>query len=162
MEWSASATIFSNNLIAYPTDTTIAAARLLFSGILHDYPALKCCLAHGGGFLPYQIGRLDRGFAAHPDCKSKISQPPSDFLRSFYYDSLTHHTQALSYLIGLVGSDKSLFGSDYPFEMVDEAGPVRVQQVRRLAAADREAILGGNAQSLFRNAALNASPPVSG
>ena len=94
---------FLNNLIAYPTDTTIAAARLLFSGILHDYPALKCCLAHGGGFLPYQIGRLDRGFAAHPACKSKISQPPSDFLRSFYYDTLTHHTQALSYLIGLVG-----------------------------------------------------------
>ena len=153
---------FLNNLIAYPTDTTIAAARLLFSGILHDYPALKCCLAHGGGFLPYQIGRLDRGFAAHPACKSKISQPPSDFLRSFYYDTLTHHTQALGYLIGLVGSDKVLFGSDYPFEMMDEAGPVRVQQVSGLAAAEREAILGGNAQSLFRNATLNACPPVPG
>ena len=65
---------FLNNLIAYPTDTTIAAARLVFGGILRDCPTLKCCLAHGGGFLPYQIGRLDRGFAAHPTCSSIISQ----------------------------------------------------------------------------------------
>jgi aminocarboxymuconate-semialdehyde decarboxylase len=152
---------FLNNLIAYPTDTTIAAARLLFSGILHDYPALKCCLAHGGGFLPYQIGRFDRGFAAHPACKSRISKPPSDYLRSFYYDSLTHHTQGLAYLIALVGPDKVLFGSDYPFEMVDEAGPARVRGVSGLAAAAREAILGENAQTLLRNPAANPYPPIS-
>jgi aminocarboxymuconate-semialdehyde decarboxylase len=152
---------FLNNLIAYPTDTTIVAARLLFSGILRDYPTLKCCLAHGGGFLSYQIGRFDRGFAAHPACKSRISQRPSDYLRSFYYDTLTHHTQALSYLADLVGPDKILFGSDYPFEMVDEAGPARVRQMSGLAAAARKAILGGNAQTLFRNAAVNACQPVS-
>ena len=57
---------FLNNLIAYPADTTIAAARLLFSGVLRQYPTLKCCLAHGGGFLPYQIGRFDRGFCRAP------------------------------------------------------------------------------------------------
>lgn len=140
---------FLNNLIAYPADTTIAAARLLFSGILNDYPQLKCCLAHGGGFLPYQIGRFDRGFAAHPACKIRISRAPSNYLRSFLYDTLTHHTQALSYLIGLVGSDKILFGTDYPFEMLDEAGPGRVRQVSGLATAEQEAILGGNAQTLF-------------
>lgn len=140
---------FLNNLISYPTDTTIAAARLMFSGILKDYPTLKCCLAHGGGFLPYQIGRFDRGFAAHPACKIGISQPPSKYLRSFLYDTLTHNTEALGYLIGLVGSDKILFGSDYPFEMVDEAGPARVREVDRLTAAEQEAILGGNADLLF-------------
>lgn len=153
---------FLYNLIAYPTDTTIAAARLLFGGILRNYPSLKCCLAHGGGFLPYQIGRLDRGFAAHPACKIRISQPPSDYLRSFYYDTLTHHTQALSYLISMVGCDRILFGSDYPFEMVDKAGPARLQQVSGLTAAEREAILGGNAETLFRNAAAITYKPVSG
>ena len=141
---------FLNNLISYPTDTTIAATRLVFGGVLRDCPTLKCCLAHGGGFLPYQIGRLDRGFAAHPACSSRISQPPSEYLRSFYYDTLTHHTQALSYLVSLVGPDKILFGSDYPFEMVDEAGPARVKQVRGLAEDGMEAILGGNAQQLFQ------------
>jgi aminocarboxymuconate-semialdehyde decarboxylase len=141
---------FLNNLIAYPTDTTIAAARLVFGGVLRDYPALKCCLAHGGGFLPYQIGRLDRGFAAHPACSSIISQLPSEFLRSFYYDTLTHHTHALSYLVSLVGPEKILFGSDYPFEMCDEVGPARVKQVSSLAKDDAAAILGGNAQKLFQ------------
>jgi aminocarboxymuconate-semialdehyde decarboxylase len=140
---------FLNNLISYPTDTTIAAARLVFSGVMRDCPKLKCCLAHGGGFLPYQIGRLDRGFFAHPACSRRILQPPSEFLRSFYYDTLTHNTQALSYLISLVGSDKILFGSDYPFEMVDELGTARVKQVSGLAADSMEAILGGNAQLLI-------------
>jgi aminocarboxymuconate-semialdehyde decarboxylase len=140
---------FLNNLISYPTDTTIAAARLLFSGVLRDCPKLKCCLAHGGGFLPYQIGRLDRGFIVHPACSRKISQPPSDFLRSFYYDTLTHDTHALSYLISLVGADKVLFGSDYPFEMVDELGPARVQQVSGLTEEGMDAILGGNARQLI-------------
>ena len=153
---------FLNNLIAYPTDTTIAAARLLFSGILRDYPALKCCLAHGGGFLPYQIGRLDRGFATHPACQGIIAKPPSDYLRSFYYDTLTHHTQALTYLISLVGSGNVLFGSDYPFEMLDETGPARVRQVSGLTAVEQQAILGGNAQTLFQNAAANAYQPASG
>ena len=153
---------FLNNLIAYPADTTIAAARLLFSGILRQYPTLKCCLAHGGGFLPYQIGRFDRGFAAHPACQGKIPQPPSDYLRSFYYDTLTHHTPALSYLINMVGADRILFGSDYPFEMMDKAGPARVREVSGLAAVDQDAILGGNAQKLFGEAATNARQRVSG
>ena len=152
---------FLNNLIAYPVDTTIAAARLLFSGVLRQYPTLKCCLAHGGGFLPYQTGRFDRGFAAHPACQGKISQPPSDYLRSFYYDTLTHHDPALSYLISLIGADRILFGSDYPFEMMDEAGPARVRQVRGLAAVDQDAILGGNAQTLFRRASPNVCQSVS-
>jgi aminocarboxymuconate-semialdehyde decarboxylase len=141
---------FLNNLIAYPADTTIAAARLIFGGVLRNCPTLKCCLAHGGGFLPYQIGRLDRGFAAHPACSSRISQRPSEFLRSFYYDTLTHHTQALSYLVSLVGADKVLFGSDYPFEMLDEAGPARVKQLSSLAEDEIEAILGRNAQHLLQ------------
>jgi aminocarboxymuconate-semialdehyde decarboxylase len=141
---------FLNNLVAYPTDTTIAAARLLFSGILQDYPGLKCCLAHGGGFLPYQVGRFDRGFAMHPACKGHISQAPSAYLSSFYYDTLTHHTKALGYLVDLVGPGRLLYGSDYPFEMVDEVGPDRVRQVGNLTATDIEAVLGGNAEGLLR------------
>lgn len=140
---------FLNNLISYPTDTTIAAARLVFGGVLRDHPNLSICLAHGGGFLPYQIGRLDRGFAAHPACSRIISQPPSEFLRSFFYDTLTHHTPALGYLIDLVGPEKVLYGSDYPFEMLDEAGPARVQEISGLAADEVEAILNGNAQKMF-------------
>lgn len=140
---------FLNNLICYPTDTTLAAARLLFSGILRDYPDLSVCLAHGGGFLPYQVGRFDRGFAAHPACRVAIEQDPSDFLGRFYYDTLTHHTAALGYLTGLVGHERMLFGSDYPFEMLDEAGPARIRALESLDPGAASAILAGNAQRLL-------------
>lgn len=140
---------FLNNLLCYPIDTTMAAARLIFSGLLLEFPTLKICLAHGGGFLPYQIGRLDRGFAAHPACKKTLARPPSEFLRHFYFDTLTHHTGALDYLIGLVGADKVVYGSDYPFEMLDDTGPDRVREILHLAIADQERILSGNAARLL-------------
>ena len=76
---------FLNNLIAYPVDTTIAAARLLFSGVLRHYPTLKCCLAHGGGFLPYQIGRLIVGLQRTRRAKAKSGNR----LRTIYARSIT-------------------------------------------------------------------------
>jgi aminocarboxymuconate-semialdehyde decarboxylase len=88
----------------------------------------------------------------HPACKGRISQAPSTYLSSFYYDTLTHHTKALGYLVELVGPGRLLYGSDYPFEMVDDAGPDRVRQVGNLAANDKEAVLGGNAEGLLRAA----------
>jgi aminocarboxymuconate-semialdehyde decarboxylase len=138
---------FLNNLISYPVDTTIAAARLVFSGIMSDLPGLKVCLAHGGGFLPYQIGRFDRGFAAHPACKKAITRPPLEFLRSFYFDTLTHNTAALDYLCATVGADRLVYGSDYPFEMLDESGTSRIRAMRDLSSPDLDAILGSTARA---------------
>jgi aminocarboxymuconate-semialdehyde decarboxylase len=134
---------FLNNLISYPADTTIAAARLLFGNLFEELPGLKICLAHGGGFLPYQIGRLDRGHEAHPACKT-LSKPPSLFLDHFIFDSLTHDTQALAYLITRAGADRVVYGSDYPFEMLDERGPDRLGEIATLTRAQKEAILGAN------------------
>jgi aminocarboxymuconate-semialdehyde decarboxylase len=140
---------FLNNLISYPVDTTIAAARLVFSGIMAELPDLKICLAHGGGFLPYQIGRFDRGFAAHPACKKAITRPPLDFLRSFYFDTLTHNTAALDYLCATVGADRLVYGSDYPFEMLDESGPSRVRAMKEVSSSDLAAILGSTSRRLL-------------
>lgn len=144
---------FLNNILSYPMDTTIAAARLIFSGILRDLPGLKCCLAHGGGFLPYQIGRLERGFTAHPACRKSLFEPPMNFLRAFYYDTLTHNDDTLAFLHRMVGSERLLYGSDYPFEMLDEAGPSRI---RNLALPGEGAILGDNARELVLPAAQAA------
>jgi aminocarboxymuconate-semialdehyde decarboxylase len=140
---------FLNNLISYPVDTTIAAARLLFSGILEEFPGLKICLAHSGGFLPYQIGRMDRGFAAHPACSKYLKTPPSELVSSFIFDTLTHNDGALSFLIDSVGTDRIVYGSDYPFEMLDPEGPRRLRKLENLSTAQREAILGGNIRSLL-------------
>jgi aminocarboxymuconate-semialdehyde decarboxylase len=140
---------FLNNLLAYPMDTTIAAARLIFSGIMRDLPGLKVCLAHGGGFLPYQIGRFDRGFAAHPACRVALDQPPSNFLGAFFYDTLTHGAEALAFLLDRVGPRRVLFGTDYPFEMRDEVGPARLNKLAGLGRGDIAAVEGGNADALL-------------
>lgn len=137
---------FLNNLIGFPTDTTIAAARLIFSGIMQKLPGLKCCLAHGGGFLPYQIGRLDRGFDAHPACSASLSVPPSELMRAFYFDTLTHNDEALRFLFDTVDRGKIVYGSDYPFEMLDETGPKRVLRLSGLGEPEIRAALGGNAE----------------
>lgn len=139
---------FLNNLVSFPVDTTIAAARLMFSGILDDLPGLKICLAHAGGFLPYQIGRLDRGFAAHPACSRSLAQAPSDLLGRFFYDTLTHDDAALDFLVKQVGAQRVVYGSDYPFEMLDPVGPARVRRLGLAAQAER-AMLGGTIRALL-------------
>lgn len=140
---------FLNNLISYPVDTTIAAARLLFSGIFQELPGLKICLAHSGGFMPYQIGRMDRGFAAHPACSKVLTDPPSQLIKLFSFDSLTHNDAALSFLLNVVGSDRVVYGSDYPFEMLDPLGSSRVESLAGLTQPERDLILHGNIQSFL-------------
>jgi len=135
---------FLNNLISYPVDTTIAAARLLFSGIFQEFPGLKICLAHSGGFMPYQIGRMDRGFAAHPACSKVLTSPPSELLGLFSFDTLTHNDAALSFLLNVVGPDRVVYGSDYPFEMLDPRGSERVSSLTNLTPAQRDQILRDN------------------
>ena len=148
---------FLNNLIGFPTDTTIAAARLMFSGILQKLPGLKCCLAHSGGFLPYQIGRLDRGYAAHPACSASLSVPPSELMRTFYFDTLTHGDDALLFLFETVDRQRIVYGSDYPFEMLDEAGPRRVSKLKGLTEPDAFAALGGNAERALERSTIGSN-----
>jgi aminocarboxymuconate-semialdehyde decarboxylase len=140
---------FLNNLISYPTDTTIAAARLIFSGILDDLPGLKICLAHSGGFMPFEIGRFDLGFAMHPACSKTLKHPPSDLLTTFVYDSLTHNSKVLSFLIDMVGADSVVYGTDYPFEMLEAMGPARIETLPGLSRAARDDILGNNVRTLL-------------
>lgn len=140
---------FLNNLISYPTDTTIAAARLMFSGILDEFPGLKICLAHSGGFVPFQIGRFDLGFAKHPACSKALTHPPSELLSRFVYDSLTHNSKALSFLIDMVGADSVVYGTDYPFEMLEAKGPARVESLPGISREVRDDILGNNVRDFL-------------
>jgi len=141
---------FLKNLLGNPTDTTIAGAKLAVSGILERLPGLKVCLVHGGGFLPYQIGRLDKGHIVHPDTRRDIPDHlPSTFLESFYYDTIIYDPEALSYLAAKVTPQRLLLGSDYPFEMFDEAG---IANIRGLdcSASELAGILGETALAALR------------
>jgi aminocarboxymuconate-semialdehyde decarboxylase len=139
------------NAYANPAETALTAAHMIMSGLLEEHPNLKICLFHGGGHLPYQIGRLDRAYEIRPEARQKISAPPSTYLKKFYIDTITHSGPALSYLIDLVGVEQVMMGSDYPFDMGYDRPAELVEQLPRLSQADKQAILGGNARRVLRH-----------
>jgi len=137
------------NLIGNPLNSTIMAANLMFSGALDDLKTLKIVLAHGGGYIPYQIGRFVHGHKVRKDTKQDTRTSPEKMLRRFWYDALVHDEAALRYLIERVGVDRVVLGTDSPFDMGEESPVERLKAVRRLSAADRALICGGNAMKLY-------------
>ena len=136
------------NLLGNPLDTSIAAASLVFGGVLERYPDLRLCLAHGGGFIPYQRGRLEHGWRVRAEPRQRLQQPPGAFFDRLYFDTILHSDAALAYLVRTAGADHVLLGSDYPFDM----GPAEpVESVRRAVpdAAAQAQVLGSTAARLL-------------
>jgi aminocarboxymuconate-semialdehyde decarboxylase len=135
--------LFLNNLVGNPSETTFAAAALLLGGVLERHPRLRVLLVHGGGFLPYQIGRLDRGLvAAPPAVRSRATRGPRLLLDQLYFDSVLHDDGALRYLVGFAGPEHVVMGSDYPFPMGPDH-PVDAFDALDLDRSDCETILRG-------------------
>jgi aminocarboxymuconate-semialdehyde decarboxylase len=107
------------NLIGNPSDTAVAAASLIFGGVLKEFPRLKFYLAHGGGSCPYLRGRWEHGWQVRPEARANIDRPPSDYLRLLCFDSLVHSVPALNFLVETVGPGRVMMGTDYPFDMGD-------------------------------------------
>ena len=150
-------TYYLDYLLGNCFDTAVAAAHLVFGGVLDRFPRLQVCLAHGGGALPYLIGRLDRGWRVRQELRC-LRRPPSAYLRRFTYDTITHAAPALRYLIALVGADRVLMGSDYCFSLGYES-PARVVTALRLPPRQQTAILGGTAARLLRSSSASAARP---
>lgn len=137
------------NLIGNTTETAIAAGHLIFGGVLDAFPTLEVCLPHSGGVFPILIGRFDRGHQVREECKH-LPRPPSEYLRRFTYDTVCHNGKILEFLVGLVGADRIVVGSDYCFDMGDERPLEIVKHADGLDAAERDGILGGNAARLLK------------
>jgi len=90
--------------VGNPTDTTIAAASLIFGGVLDRFPDLQVVLVHGGGFLPYQAARLDQARRVRTETAVESAGMPSDYLRRFFYDTILFSPGALHSRIALVGA----------------------------------------------------------
>ena len=136
------------NAYANPAETALTAAHMILAGLLEEHPRLKICLVHGGGHLPYQIGRLDRAYEMRPEARQRISRPPSHYLKRFYFDTVTHSAKALAYLVDLVGVDQVMLGSDYPFDMGNER-PAEIVLELDLPEVERDKILGATAAQLL-------------
>lgn len=112
---------YLTNSIGNPLDTCVAAARMLYSGVFDRYPRLQLVLVHGGGFMPYQLGRLDHAFEVRNEARVKSDHKPSSFLDRFWFDTITHSDASLRFLVELVGSERVVLGTDLPFDMADAA-----------------------------------------
>jgi aminocarboxymuconate-semialdehyde decarboxylase len=136
-------------LIGFPADTTVAAARLVYSGIVEKYPRIRWILANLGGAIPFLAERLDRGYEAFEECHQHISKPPSEFLRNFYYDTVNFDPGALRMTGNFAGFDHLLAGSDYPQKIGSLDKMVTSIDALGVSASEADAIASGNASRLL-------------
>jgi aminocarboxymuconate-semialdehyde decarboxylase len=136
-------------LLGFTFDTSLAAAKLIFSGVAERFPQIKWVLCHAGGTLPYLAERLDRGFEAFKECRKNISKPPSEYLKEFYYDTVNFDPKALQLAVGFAGVDHILAGSDYPHQIGSLTKMVAVIDKLDISEQDKEKIRSGNARKLL-------------
>jgi aminocarboxymuconate-semialdehyde decarboxylase len=136
-------------LVGFLFDTTLAASRLVFSGVVERYPRIRWVLTHMGGAIPYLAERLDRGWRAFADCRAHIARPPSEYLKTFYYDTVNFNPAALRLALDFAGPDRLLAGSDYPHQI--GSIPLMLETIEKLDVSSgvKERIYGGNAAALL-------------
>ena len=137
------------NTIGNLADRTVTFAAFAFGGIMDQFPDLKICLAHGGGYACFGAGRMDRGWQVRSEARVNIKQPPSSYLNRFYYDCLTHSEPALRMLIDSVGIDRVVLGTDWPADMRIDWPVSWVMGLESLTLAEKEAILYKNLERLL-------------
>jgi len=143
------ASYYLKNLLGNPYDTGVAAASLVFGGVLDAFPKLEFNLPHAGGAFPWLIGRLDHGARVRPEL-AHMKTPPSAYLRRFTYDTIGHNATINLGLIRMVGADRVLLGSDYCFDMglADPLGDI--ERLEALTGEERSLISGRTAARLLR------------
>src|SRR5947207_6987301 len=136
-------------LVGFLMDTTLAAAHLVFSGVPERFPRITWVLSHLGGAIPYLAERLDRGYEAFPECRANIRKKPSEYLKTWHYDTVNFDRNALELAIRSAGPDRVLAGSDYPHQI--GSIPSMLKSIRGLSISDgdKARIIRGNAARLY-------------
>jgi aminocarboxymuconate-semialdehyde decarboxylase len=127
-------------------DTTLSAARLIYSGVFERYPKFTYIMAHTGGALLMALERLDNGYRLFPDCRRFINKLPSEYAKHLYYDTTAFGPEALGFAFKTVGALQLLFGTDDPFIDADTTHVTNLE----ISIADQKQILGANAARIFR------------
>ncbi len=134
------------NSIGQAYEEAMAIASLMYEGILEAFPGLKICISHGGGYMPYNMGRVARNYLDKPATRVNMKKSPAEYLRMLHYDSCVYETEVLEALVKRVGADRVVLGSDYP---VGEPKPIAFIESCNLSADDKRKIISENAASLF-------------
>jgi aminocarboxymuconate-semialdehyde decarboxylase len=137
-------------LVGFLMDTTLAAGKLVFSGVAERFPKIRWVLSHLGGAVPYLVERFDRGYRAFPECRVNITKLPSEYLKTWYYDTVNFNPRAIELAIQFAGADHIMAGSDYPHAI--GSIPLMKEALGAIAVTDAEraAIMGGTAARLYR------------
>ena len=131
-------------------DTTVAVACLIFGGVLDRFPSLKFLLSHAGGFTPWIRGRWQHGYGERKEPKEHGAKDHERYFGKFYYDTIIHNPDCLEFAARTIGAGNVVYGTDYPFDMGDLCPAREVPGRSRLASADQEKILAGNARKLYK------------
>jgi aminocarboxymuconate-semialdehyde decarboxylase len=137
------------NSIGNLADRAVTFATLVSGGVMDEFPDLKICLGHGGGYTCFGIGRMDHGWQVRSEARVHITQPPSTYLRRFYYDCIVYTEPALRFLIDSVGADRVVFGTDWPYDMALDWPVAWVLGMKGLSQEEKEAILWKNLERLL-------------
>jgi aminocarboxymuconate-semialdehyde decarboxylase len=138
-------------IVGFMFDTTLAVARLCYDGVFRDFPDIRWIIGHLGGAIPYLMERLDNGWRDFPECRAKIDELPSVYLKRLYYDTVNFNPHMLMMVRNMIGADHMVLGSDYPHLLgsIDRA----VSSIRDLDISEdeRAKIFSGNALSILNS-----------
>lgn len=136
-------------MVGFLMDTTLAAASLVYAGVVERFPRITWALGHLGGAVPYLAERFDRGFEAYPECRERCTVPPSEQLKAFYYDTVNFDPACLALAKGFAGADHLLAGSDYP-HMIGSLEKMKASIASMdLTGEERGGVLAGNAARIL-------------
>ena len=149
---------YLTNLYGNPLDTAMVVASLIFGGVLDHCPKLKVAFTHGGGFFPYQVGRLKHGYEVRSEPKVNGAKSPEKYLHQLYFDSIVFMDKQLRFLVEWAGTGHVMLGTDYAFDM-GEFAPVDFVSSAGLPPAQLQAVLSDNARKIFGVEASKATSP---
>jgi aminocarboxymuconate-semialdehyde decarboxylase len=138
-------------IVGFMFDTTLAVARMCFDGMLDEFPDIRWIVSHLGGAVPYLMERMDNGWRDFPECREKIDELPSVYLKRLYYDTVNFNPHMLMLVREMIGADRMVLGSDYPHLLgsIDRA----VSSIEGLDISDDEQqkIFEGTALAILNN-----------
>jgi aminocarboxymuconate-semialdehyde decarboxylase len=138
-------------IVGFMFDTTLAVSRMCYDGLFRDFPDIRWIVGHLGGAVPYLMERMDNGFRDFVECRAKIDELPSVYLKRLYYDTVNFNPHMLIMVRNMIGSDRMVMGSDYPHLLGSIDRAVSAIENLDVTAEEKQRIFAGNALSILNN-----------
>jgi aminocarboxymuconate-semialdehyde decarboxylase len=142
--------------LGFPLETALCMTRVIYGGLIERWPRLRWCVAHGGGAFPFVLGRVDHGWDVTEEGRASIPRKPSEYMRGIYVDTLTHSARGLRLILDVLGDERVVLGSDYPFRM-GTRDPLGALAPLELEPPALDRLRGDNARAF-----LGMAPTVTG